>query len=322
MSSPVPSSAVRFAPSSNRDARRETWFRTVMALAALTALVVMCLVGITIARGSRTAFAELGTGFLFSTEWNPSADEFGLVPLMYGTFVVSVVAVLIAVPTSLGIALFVTEVAGRRLASAVGATIDVLAAVPSVVFGLWGFHHVVPVLRTVFSQVSSAVAGVPVLSEVLGQSSGAGYMAAGTIVALMITPVITSVAREVVSTVPHNDRMGALALGATRWEMIRGVVLPHSQGGLVGAVMLGLGRAMGETVAVALLIGASPHVSANLFGRGEAMTSQIFRSLSESDGTLRSVLFVLAGSLLFATVAANLVARRAIIRLSARAGVR
>lgn len=311
-----------FMPSSAGDVRREMWFRSVMWLAAMTALMVMGLLGVTIAVGARPSLVELGTGFVFSTTWNPSAQQFGLLPLIYGTLVVSTIAVIIAVPASLGIALFVTEVAGRRVASAVGSTIDVLAAVPSVVFGLWGFYHLVPLLRTVLLGISGAVEVVPLLRSLLGPSSGAGYAAAGMIVALMITPIITSVAREVIATVPHNDRMGALALGTTRWEMIRGVVLHHSRAGLVGAVMLGLGRAMGETVAVALLIGASPHLSANLFGRGEAMTSQIFRSLSESGGTLRSVLFVLAGLLLIATIVVNLIARRAVVVFSGNSGVR
>lgn len=299
------------------DLRREWLFGSAVRGAALVVVAVMGLLTVTIAAGSWSALSSLGPGFIFSTTWNPSAQQFGVLPLVYGTVVVSTIAMVFAVPLSIGIALFVTQIAGPRLAAVVGAVTDVLAAVPSVVFGLWGFYQLVPVMAPVLTRVSTTVAGVPVLNEVMGESSGTGYMTAGMILALMITPIITSVSREVLATVPDNDRMGALALGATRWEMIRGVVLHHSRAGLIGAVMLGLGRAIGETVAIALLIGASPHISANIFGRGEAMPSQIFRSLSESGGTLRSVLFVLAGSLLAATVVVNLVARRVIVMFAA-----
>lgn len=309
---------VPFDRSSDHDVRSERLFRAAVWLAATTALILMVLLVTTIVSGAWPSLSDLGVGFLFSTTWNPSAGQFGVLPLVAGTMIVSIIAIVLAVPTSIGIALFTTEIASPRSAAAVGATIDTLAAMPSVVFGLWGFYQLVPVMQPVFTWIADAVDGVPVLRTVLGPSSGAGFMTAGMILALMITPIITSVSREVLSTVPDNDRMGALALGATRWEMIRGVVLHHSRSGLVGAVMLGLGRAMGETVAIALLIGASPHLSANVFGRGEAMTSQIFRSLSESGGTLRSVLFVLAGLLLIATVVVNLVARRAVSMFAGR----
>lgn len=305
---------------SGDDRRREWLFGTAVKLAATVVVVTMALLGATIVSGAWPSLSSLGPGFILSTNWNPSVGRFGLLPLLYGTVVVSTIAMVLAVPVSIAIALFVTQVAGRRTAGAVGMTIDVLAAVPSVVFGLWGFYELVPVLGPIFSGTSELVAAVPGLRRVLGPSSGSGFMAAGMILALMITPIITSVSREVIGTVPDNDRMGALALGATRWEMIRGVVLPHSRSGLVGAVMLGLGRAMGETVAIALLIGASPHLSANLFGRGEAMTSQIFRSLSESGGTLRSVLFVLAGLLLLMTIVVNLLARRVILGIARGSG--
>lgn len=301
----------------NADLRKEWLFRNGVRVAATAVVAVMGLLAVTIVTGSWSSLSSLGPGFVFSTSWNPSAQQFGVLPLVYGTVVVSTIAMILAVPLSIGIALFVTQIAGQRVAAAVGVVVDVLAAVPSVVFGLWGFYQLVPVMGRLLTAVSGAVDGVPVLRTLMGESSGTGYMTAGMILALMITPIITSVSREVLATVPDNDRMGALALGATRWEMIRGVVLHHSRAGLVGAVMLGLGRAIGETVAIALLIGASPHISANLFGRGEAMPSQIFRSLSESGGTLRSVLFVLAGMLLMATVVVNLVARRVIVMFAA-----
>ncbi len=225
---------------------------------------------------------------------------------------------LFAVPVSIGIALFVTELAPGRLRRPVVTVIDVLAAVPSVVFGLWAFYELIPVFQSVFNSISDAVSGIPVLNTLFGQSSGFSFMSAALILALMIIPIITSVTREVFLTVPVNDKSGALALGATRWEMIKGVVIPHSSGGLTGAVMLGLGRAMGETVAVALVIGASPQISANLFGKGETMPGQILRSLSEAGGIYRSALIGLGVCLFVLTVLINMSARRMVVLVDRR----
>lgn len=290
----------------------------VSTAAGVIVLVVLGLVVATMTINAWPAFSQLGSDYFFGTRWSPSTGRYGIVPLVYGTLVVSLMATLMAVPVSIGIALFMAEVSGRRSKGPVGLTIDVLAAVPSVVFGLWGFYELVPLLQPLFGRLSELTSGIPVVGRVLGPSSGAGFMTAGLVLALMITPLITSVTREVLATVPHNDRAGALALGATRWEMITGVVLPHAAPGISGAVLLGLGRAMGETVAVALLIGASPQVSANLLGGGETMPAQIFRSLSESTGTLRSALFGLAVCLFILTLATNLAAGRIIEILKAR----
>ena len=293
-------------------ARADRIFRLGALASGLVVLVILGLIIVSTSVDAWPAFSELGTDYFFGTTWSPSEGLFGILPLVFGTVVVSAIATVLAVPVSVGIALFVTEVSTKRVGSAVNLTVDLLAAVPSVVFGLWGFYQLAPVFQPVLNSIAGLVSGIPVLRSIFGQSSGVGFMTAGTILALMITPIITSVSREVFMTVPHNDRLGALALGATRWEMITGVVLPHSSAGLTGAVLLGLGRAMGETVAVALLIGASPHISANLFGRGEAMPSQIFRSLSEASGTFRASLFGLGVCLFFITVLINMIARRVV----------
>lgn len=289
------------------------------ALAAGAAvLVVLGAVAAVTFEWAWPAFSRLGTGYFFGTEWIPSEGRYGIVPLVYGTVLVSLLAIVVAVPVSVGISLFVTEVVHRRARGAVTTTIDLLAAVPSVVFGLWGFYVLIPRLQPLFESISGAVASVPVLRTVLGPSSGSGYTTAALILALMITPIITSVTREVIATVPPNDRAGALALGATRWEMIRGVVLPHSTGGMTGAVMLGLGRAMGETVAVALLIGARPDITANVFGVGETMPAQIFRNLSEADDLLRSALIGLGVCLFVLTIVVNVSARRIVVAVDRR----
>lgn len=281
-------------------------------------LLVLALILVTMTRQAWPAWSELGASYFFGTEWIPSQGKYGILPLVYGTLVVSLIALVFAVPVSIGISLFVTEVAPERLRRPVVTTVDLLAAVPSVVFGLWAFYNLLPGFQTVFNNIASAVSSIPVLNVVFGPSTGSSFMSAGLILALMITPIITSVTREVFLTVPVNDKSGALALGATRWEMIRGVVFPHSFGGMTGAVMLGLGRAMGETVAVALIIGAVPQISLNLFGVGETMPAQIFRQLSEAGSTLRSALIGLGVVLLVLTILVNISARRAVVAVDRR----
>ena len=298
--------------------RADRTFRRVALAAGATVLLVLLLIAVTTTYRAWPAFSELGLSYFFGTEWIPSKGLYGILPLVYGTVLVSVIAILIAVPVSVGIALFVTEVAHRRARSTVVTVIDLLAAVPSVVFGLWGFYYLIPRFQSVFNSIADAVSGIPVLNAVFGPSTGSSFASAGIVLALMITPIITAVTREVFNTVPENDKAGALALGATRWEMVRGVVLPHSSGGLTGAVMLGLGRAMGETVAVALLIGARPNITANIFGVGETMPAQIFRNLSEADDLFRAALIGLGVCLFVLTIVINVSARRLVVIVDRR----
>ena len=301
-----------------RGSTSDSVFKWVALLSGLTVLLVLALIAVVTTQKAWPAFSELGASYFFGTEWIPSEGKYGIVPLVFGTVLVSVLAILFAVPLSVGIALFVTELAHRRLRSSVVTVIDLLAAVPSVVFGLWGFYQLLPKFQSLFGWIHDLVAGVPVLGTILGPGTGSSYMSAALILALMITPIITSVTREVFTTVPDNDKAGALALGATRWEMIRGVVLPHSTGGLTGAVMLGLGRAMGETVAVALLIGARPNITANVFAVGETMPAQIFRNLSEADDLFRAALIGLGVCLFVLTILINMSARRVVVAIDRR----
>jgi len=293
-------------------------FRGLALVAGSTVLIILVLIAVVMTQKAWPAFSQYGTSYFFGTEWIPSQGKYGIVPLVYGTIVVSLLGIMFAVPISVGIALFVTELAPRRARGTVITIVDLLAAVPSVVFGLWAFYNLVPRFQSLFNAIADAVSGIPVLNTLLGPSSGSSFMSAALIVALMITPIVTAVTREVFDTVPENDKAGALALGATRWEMIRGVVLPHSSGGLTGAVMLGLGRAMGETVAIALLIGATPQISANLFGKGETMPAQIFRQLSEADDTLRAALIGLGVCLFVLTIVVNVSARRMVVAIDNR----
>ena len=304
------------------DGRSDVADRTFRAATvAAGGLVLLILLGIILSTTTKAwpVFAKEGLGYLTGEKFDTTAQSYGILAYVYGTIVVSTIAVVLAVPVSLGIALFVTEVAPRRLRGFITSIIDLLAAVPSVVFGLWGFLVLAPELTDVYNSIHDRVASIPVLKTLFGQSlSGINFMTAGMIVALMITPIITSITREVFLTVPRNDKDGALALGATRWEMIRSVVLPHSSGGMVGAVMLGLGRAMGETIAIALLIGANPQIVANLFAAGEAMPSVIVRNLPESQGDFQAALIGLGVVLFVITIGINVAARALVGRIDLR----
>ncbi len=301
-----------------RGAKTDSAFRWLTLASGVMILVILAGIAVSMTVSAWPAISDQGISYFIGTTWAPSAGEFGIVPLLFGTVLVSVLALIFAVPMSIGIALFITEVAPRRLRGGVITVVDLLAAVPSVVFGIWAFYELVPRFQSVFNSIHSVVEGVPVLGTVFGPSSGSAYMSAGLILALMITPIITAVAREVFNTVPVNDKSGAFALGATRWEMIRGVVLPHSFGGLTGAVMLGLGRAMGETVAVALIIGAVPSITANVFGKGETMPAQIFRQLSEAGSVFRAALIGLGICLFILTIVVNMSARRMVTVIDRR----
>jgi len=301
-----------------RDQRADSVFRRVALGAGLLVLAILAGIAISTTNKAWPAFVHQGFSYVFTDNWNPNQDSFGAAAIIYGTIVVSLIALVVSVPVSLGIALFLTEVAPRRIRTAVGTVMDVLAAVPSVVFGLWGFLTLKPWIVDVFNSIAGAVDGVPVLRSVFGRSTGMSFMTAGLIVALMITPIITSILREVFATVPVNDKNGALALGATRWEMIRGVVFPHSTGGIVGGIMLGLGRAMGETIAVALVIGASPQIVSNLFAQGEAMPALIARNLNEATGLHSSALIGLGVALFALTLVVNISARAMVRRIDLR----
>ena len=303
--------------------RPDTLFSNGAKVAGYLVLVILAAIAVSTTTKAWPAFRSEGVGFFLSDNWVPSQGHFGARAIIYGTLVVSAIALVVAVPLSIGIALFITELAPRRIRSSITTVMDVLASVPSVVFGLWGFLILRPDLKDFYNGVADAVSGIPVLRSVFGESlSGQSFMTAGLIVGLMIVPIITSIVREVFQTVPINEKHGALALGSTRWEMIRGVVFPHSTGGVVGAVMLGLGRAMGETIAVALVIGASPQITANLFGQGEAMPSVIARNLNEASGNYRAALIGLGVGLFALTILINISARLLVKRANATKGAR
>jgi phosphate transport system permease protein len=314
---------------SRAGARGDSVLRTVCVAAGLLVLAILVLILFSTVKEAMPAFRASGLDFITSDRWvpndpdgpqGPAEPQFGALAFVYGSLVVSAVALVVSVPVSLGIGLFTTEVAPRRLRSIVITIMDLLAAIPSVVYGLWGILVVAPNIAGFYDAVNNVLGQVPVLGRLFGEpvTSGRSFMTAGLILAIMITPIITSVSREVFATVPEAEKQGALALGATRWEMIRGAVLPHSFAGVVGAIMLGLGRAIGETIAVALTIGASAQVVSNLLNSGNAMPAVIVQQFGESSGTFRSALIGLGVFLFVITVVVNLAARRVVRRAEIR----
>ncbi len=298
----------------DRGTAADAAFKGLAVAAAATVLAVLVLIAVSTFNDAWPAFKEAGREFFTSTRWAPNTAEgvgaFGSLSFVYGTLVVSAISLVLSVPVSIGIALFTTEVVHRRLRSAVVTLVDLLAAIPSVVYGLWGIAVLAPNITPVYDGVASAVSPIPGLRVIFGEGgTGRSFMTAGIILAIMVTPIITSVTREVFATVPSGEKSAALALGATRWEMIKGAVLPHSFGGMVGAIMLGLGRAMGETIAVALVIGSSPRIVGNLFGSGDAMPSVIANQFGEASGLHRSALIGLGVVLFGITIVVNVSAR-------------
>lgn len=265
------------------------------------------------------AFSHSGISFITGNKWDPNVGHFTGLSFIYGTLVTSVIALILAVPVSLLIALFVSEVAPPRIGTPIGYVIDLLAAVPSVVYGLWGVLVLVPFLGAhVWQPISSGLSFIPLFSPFV---SGRDFATAGVVLALMITPIISAICREVFRTVPAEERESALALGATRWEMIRLAVLPRSQQGIVAAVMLGFGRAVGETIAVAYLIGGVPNsITPDLFKQGSSIAANIALQFNEATSTplFKASLIALGVVLFFLTLIINVAARLIIGRAGRR----
>jgi phosphate ABC transporter permease protein PstC len=257
--------------------------------------------------------------FALGGRWYPAGGFYGAFPMVYGTLVTSVIAVVIGVPVAVASALYVSELAPRRVAAPLSMAIELLAAVPSVVFGLWGVFVLIPGLRPVEAWVAGTFGFIPIFDS---DVPGPNYFIAGLILAIMIVPIITAISREVMATVPSDHREAALALGATRWEMIKLAVLPYSRPGIVGATMLGLGRALGETIAVVLVIGNAPRVAQSIFDQGYTLAAVIANEFGEaaSDPRHRNAL-IAAGLLLFIiTLVVNIIARYFVVRADRGSG--
>jgi phosphate transport system permease protein len=287
-------------------------FRWQCLAAGLLVLVILALILVTTTNKAMPAFRHEGLSFITSKNWDPANGDFGALAFIYGTVIISVIAVAVGVPLSVGIALFITELVPIRLRTLFVSLLDLLAAVPSVVYGLWGLQVLVLSgrLNRFYGWIHDVTDPIPIVNKLTaGPVQGRSFMTAGLILALMIVPIMTSLIREVFRTVPSGQRDGALALGATRWEMIRAVVFPYSRRGMIGAVMLGMGRALGETIAAALVIGSSPQLTARLFGSGDAMAAVIANNFNEAGGTFRAALIGLGVVLFAITIVINMAGR-------------
>jgi phosphate ABC transporter permease protein PstC len=258
---------------------------------------------------SSTAFDRFGVfGFTFTNNWDVSHNLYGALPLLVGTLITSAVALAIGVPIAVATALYLTELCPRRLRGPLTVMVELLAAVPSVVYGLWGVFVLIPKLRPAEQWFSDTFSFLPFVG---GNVPGPNYFIAGLILAIMILPIVSAITREVMATVPPDHKEAALALGATRWEMIRTAILPYSRAGIAGAAMLGLGRAIGETIAVTLLIGNAPTIGKQVFDQGYSLAAVIANEFGEAaNNPLHKSSLIAAGVVLFVlTLLVNLVAR-------------
>ena len=309
----------KFLRERGNSAAADRSFQILMVLCALSIFGIVALIAIVLMMRSNMAWHQFGLKFFYTYDkdpvsgdalfWDPVNGHFSAVPFIYGTLVSSFLSLLLAVPLAIGVAIFLTEMCPKALRGPLAFLTELLAAIPSVIYGMWAFFILVPLLREHVN---------PWLVKGLGWSglfvddnpTGLGYVSAGVILAIMILPIISSLTREVMSAVPHSQREAVLALGATRWEMIRMGVLRNARIGIVGAVILGLGRALGETMAVAMVIGNSAEIHHNLLANGSSMASVIANEYAEASSDLhRSALTELGLALFIVTILVNALAR-------------
>lgn len=274
----------------------ESLFKGAVLFFSATVLLLGGLIVYELFRSSDLAFHAFGIKFLWGRQWDPVEQVFGALPFIWGTFYTSILALLLALPVSLGIAIFLTELAPISLRQPIGFLIELLAAIPSLVYGLWGLFVLAPVFQ---STVQPFLAKYDYLPFFTGYPLGLGIMTASVIVAIMITPTVSSISREVMYTVPESQREGGLALGMTRWEVVSKVVIPYSRSGIFGAVILGFGRALGETMAVTMVIGNAPKISLSLFEPGYTISSVLANEFAEATGKLHVSALIELGLILF-----------------------
>ncbi len=289
---------------------------------ALAVPALLLLIFAVVTKASWLALRTFGFGFLTSTAWDPVKEQFGAAPALYGTLVSSLLALLLATPLALGVAIFLSEFAPAWLRRPVAFLVDLLAAVPSVVYGLWGIFVLIPFLRSPVMPFLRDTLHLGATPFFRGPGYGPSMLAAGVILAIMVLPYISAVSREVMMAVPRSQREAALALGATRWEMIRGAVIPFARSGIFGGIILGLGRALGETMAVTMVIGNKPQIAASLFKPGYTMASLIANEFTEATGDLHLSALMAVGFVLFlVTLLVNAGARWLVWRTSREAGL-
>jgi phosphate ABC transporter permease protein PstC len=308
-------SVLERSPLSRLPDRALQWGLTGLAVAIL---VLIAYFFVRLIGNSTDVFNHTGVfSFVFKNDWDPSRAIYGGWPLVLGTLITSAIALVIGIPVAVAGAIYINELCPRRARPVLAMLLDLLAAVPSVVYGLWGVFVLIPHLKGFQQSLANAFSFLPFVG---GSVAGPSYFIAGLILAIMILPIVSAVSREVIATVPAEQKEAALALGATRWEMIRIAVLPYSRSGITGAAMLGLGRAIGETIAVVLVIGNALTVGHSIFQQGYSLAAVIANEFGEAaaDPLHRSALFA-AGLVLFVlTLLVNIVARRYVIRSAKR----
>jgi phosphate transport system permease protein len=280
---------------------RDTAFRLLTLAAAWAVLILLGGVIASLIVGSMPAIRAFGLNFLSTEAWNPVTEKFGAMAPVYGTVVTSLIAMAIAVPSALGIAIFLTELCPHRLRRPIGIAIELLAGIPSIIYGIWGLFILAPFLQEhVQPGLIAAFADVPVLSKLFaGPPYGIGMLTAGVILAIMVLPIVTAISRDVFETVPAVLKEAAYAVGCTTWEVVRSVVIPYTRVGLIGGVMLGLGRALGETMAVTFVIGNAHRIAPSLLAPGTTISATIANEFTEAVGDLYTSSLILLGLILF-----------------------
>ena len=301
----------------------DTFFRNLTLGAALFVLLILGGVIISLIAGSIPAFREYGPGFFVNQSWNPVTEKFGAAAAIYGTIITSLIAMLIAVPLGLGIAVFLTELCPMWLRRPIGIAIELLAGIPSIIYGIWGLFVFAPFLQEhVQPALISAFGNVPVLSTLFaGPPYGIGTLTASLILAIMVLPFVTSISRDVFSTVPPVLKEAAYGVGCTTWEVVSNIVIPYARVGVIGGVMLGLGRALGETMAVTFVIGNAHKISASLLAPGTTISATIANEFTEAVGDLYTSSLIALGLILFIiTFIVLSFARLMLMRLERKAG--
>ncbi len=305
-----------------RDARSDRLFRYALSAAVVFVLVALASAALSMLWGGREVLAHEGLSFFYSTEWNPVENKYGALAPIYGTVVTALIAMVIGVPISFGIAFFLTEVAPRWLRGPVGSAIELLAGIPSIIYGMWGLFVLVPVMtQYVTPWINDHIGTLPIIGVVFqGPPLGIGLLTAGFVLAIMVIPFVTSVMREVFLTVPTRLKESAYALGSTKWEVSWDIVLPYTRSAVIGGIFLGLGRALGETMAVAFVVGNTVRLSPSLLEPGTTIAALIANDFGEATDTYRSALLLLGFVLFIVTFVVLALARLMLNQLAKREG--
>jgi phosphate transport system permease protein len=304
------------------DARQDQFFRWLLAATAIFVLVTLAGAALSMLWGGRSVLAHEGLGFFFSSDWNPVENKYGALVPIYGTLVTATIAMLIAVPVSFGIAFFLTEVAPRWLRGPVGTAIELLAGIPSIIYGMWGFFILMPVMREqLIPWMDEHLGPLPIIGALFrGPPIGAGMLTSGLVLSIMVIPFIASTMREVFLTVPARLKESAYALGATKWEVSWDIVLPYTRSAVIGGVFLGLGRALGETMAVAFVIGNSVSFTTSLLEPSTTIAALIANDFGEATETYRAALLLLGFVLFIVTLVVLALARWMLSNLARKEG--